>query len=225
MEAAHPEIDESTLPELDDTDHPENAKRMLRAAVHLFARQGYKGTSVREIVQAAQVTNPMLYYYFDDKQGLFDTLMNFLFDVLTGDVADAVGEASDLEQTVELIVIGYFGACRRSPIAVKFVYTVVFGPTEGTPRFDIFAAREQLFRGISRQFERAIESDELPADGFEPDFLAEQLLGLISNHLMRALKKAENAEDFNQKLRSHLTDEVAEDLRSFFFRGARCADG
>ena len=43
----------------------------LSAARELFARKGYSGTSVREIVAAADVTKPVLYYYFRNKEGLY----------------------------------------------------------------------------------------------------------------------------------------------------------
>lgn len=221
MEATKEQIGDTPLPKLEQTDHPENARRMLRAAVQLFARKGYKGTSVREIVQAAQVTNPMLYYYFDDKKGLFETLVEYLFEELTSEIAGAVGDAGNLEESIENIFIGYFEACKRTPIAVKFVYTVLFGPTEGTPRFNIFEVREQLFQGITAQIEEGIEEGAIPGDSFDPDFLGEQLLGLVSNHLMRALAKAEQADDFREELRSHLTPDVARELRIFFFEGAR----
>jgi TetR/AcrR family transcriptional regulator len=46
-------------------------KRLLSAARKIFARKGYSGTSVREIVAAAGVTKPALYYYFRNKEGLY----------------------------------------------------------------------------------------------------------------------------------------------------------
>jgi AcrR family transcriptional regulator len=45
--------------------------RLLVAATRLFARTGYAATSVREIVEAAGVTKPVLYYYFQSKEGLY----------------------------------------------------------------------------------------------------------------------------------------------------------
>lgn len=220
MEAVEQE-DISVLPGLDDTDRPENARRMLRAGLQLFARKGYKGTSVREIVQAAQVTNPMLYYYFDDKEGLFRELIDYMFETLAQDIAVRMAESSSLNEMVEAFIAGYFKACRRSPIAVKFFYTVIFGPTEGTPRFDIFEEREQIIEGIAAQLQRAAdEGAGLPSGGFSAEFLTEQLLGLVSNHLMRGLKEAEQAEDFEAHLRGFLSEEAAEDLSNFFFYGA-----
>ncbi len=52
------------------------ADRLLDVAQDLFARQGYAGTSVSEIVAAAGVTQPMLYYYFANKQALFEALLD-----------------------------------------------------------------------------------------------------------------------------------------------------
>jgi AcrR family transcriptional regulator len=50
-------------------------KRKTRAAIQhaakqLFARQGYQATTVREIAQAARVTERTFYRYFDGKEGL-----------------------------------------------------------------------------------------------------------------------------------------------------------
>jgi AcrR family transcriptional regulator len=47
-----------------------NAEKILRVGVHLMAKKGYHATSTREIVEAAGVTKPMLYYYFGSKEGL-----------------------------------------------------------------------------------------------------------------------------------------------------------
>jgi AcrR family transcriptional regulator len=46
-------------------------KRLLSAGREVFGRKGYGGTSVREIVAAAGVTKPVLYYYFRNKEGLY----------------------------------------------------------------------------------------------------------------------------------------------------------
>lgn len=48
---------------------------ILSQATKLFANQGFAKTSVREIVEAAGVTKPTLYYYFGSKGGLFEVLV------------------------------------------------------------------------------------------------------------------------------------------------------
>ncbi|VTU13252.1 MULTISPECIES: TetR/AcrR family transcriptional regulator [unclassified Variovorax] len=49
-------------------------ERILAAATDLFARQGYANTTMAQIVRALGVTKPFVYYYFRDKQEIFETL-------------------------------------------------------------------------------------------------------------------------------------------------------
>jgi AcrR family transcriptional regulator len=46
------------------------ARQIARTAAKLFASRGYDATSIREIVEAAGVAKPTLYYYFGSKEGL-----------------------------------------------------------------------------------------------------------------------------------------------------------
>ena len=47
-----------------------SAEKILQVAIEMLARKGYHATSTREIVEAAGVTKPMLYYYFGSKAGV-----------------------------------------------------------------------------------------------------------------------------------------------------------
>ena len=49
-------------------------ERILAVASKLFASQGYANTTTAQIVQALGVTKPFVYYYFRDKQEIFETL-------------------------------------------------------------------------------------------------------------------------------------------------------
>ncbi len=52
----------------------EKRERILEAAEALFHRQGYAHTTMEQIVQALGVTKPYVYYYFHNKQEIFETL-------------------------------------------------------------------------------------------------------------------------------------------------------
>ena len=45
-------------------------RRILDAALRVFAKHGYDGTSVPEVAKAARVAIGSLYHYFDDKEAL-----------------------------------------------------------------------------------------------------------------------------------------------------------
>ena len=55
-------------------------QQVLQAALKKFADCGYEGTSVQEIVEAAKVTKPTLYYYFDNKVELYQALVDYAHD-------------------------------------------------------------------------------------------------------------------------------------------------
>ena len=51
-------------------------RQVLDAALHLFAHQGYRATSVREIADRAKVSTGNLYHHFPDKESIFRTLLD-----------------------------------------------------------------------------------------------------------------------------------------------------
>lgn len=58
-------------------------KRLLTAAIRLYARHGYEGVSLDEIVAAAKINKRMVYHYFGDKDGLYAAVLKSVFDRLT----------------------------------------------------------------------------------------------------------------------------------------------
>jgi AcrR family transcriptional regulator len=49
---------------------------ILQAALRLFSRQGYRGTSIREIATEAGLSTGNVYHHFADKEALFTTLLD-----------------------------------------------------------------------------------------------------------------------------------------------------
>lgn len=56
--------------------------RIVRAAVALFARQGYHGTSTRDIARLADVSEVTLYRYFERKEDVFWSALASCFDAV-----------------------------------------------------------------------------------------------------------------------------------------------
>ncbi len=52
----------------------EKRERILKAAERLFAAQGYASTTMEQIVLSLGVSKPFVYYYFHNKQEIFETL-------------------------------------------------------------------------------------------------------------------------------------------------------
>ena len=48
---------------------------LLKAGVELFSKQGFDGTTTFEIAKTAHVTEPVIYYHFENKDGLFTHIL------------------------------------------------------------------------------------------------------------------------------------------------------
>ncbi len=205
---------------------PEIATRIMCAAIDLFGRKGYTATSVREIVQSADVTNPMLYYYFESKEGLFHKTIEYLLRRRSESLREVLeDEEITFAQTLRRIVDFHLDSICDSPEILTFFYAFVFGPRESRPDYEIRESVEEVNQMIAAFFERAVEDGvfepaEHASDSYE---LAESLLGQISFHLMRALKELEDARDDEerQELLVRHTGEAARDrLLRFYLNGA-----
>lgn len=66
------------MPRLPESAMAKNRVRIQSAALHLFTRKGFHGTSVREIANRAGVSMGNLYTYYDTKEEIFVDLVHLL---------------------------------------------------------------------------------------------------------------------------------------------------
>ena len=81
-------------------------EKILFESAKLFARQGYVGTSTREITEAVGISQPGLYRHFSSKEeiilALGDAILNTFVDIISG-VFRGVGDIKDrIEYVVEV---------------------------------------------------------------------------------------------------------------------------
>ena len=69
-------------------------EQLVSIAAELFARKGYEGTSLRDIAEQAGITKAALYYWFPEKEALFQRVVAGRLASLVQRVAEAV-EAAD----------------------------------------------------------------------------------------------------------------------------------
>jgi AcrR family transcriptional regulator len=55
---------------------------ILQAALRLFSKQGYRGTSIREIATEASLSTGNVYHHFPDKEALFTTLLDQYWEAI-----------------------------------------------------------------------------------------------------------------------------------------------
>jgi AcrR family transcriptional regulator len=148
------------LVSLEKAEGSEVARHVARVAAQLFAAKGYDATSVREIVEAAGVTKPTLYYYFGSKEGLAQALLTVPLTGLLATIRAIVSGPGDAIEVLAGAVEAHFAFCRDDPDRARFYYALCFGPHAST------ALVEELFRFADEKDARLLDAVErLAGDG------------------------------------------------------------
>ena len=74
------------------------ADDLRRAAVELFAEQGYATTSVQQIVDAAGVTKGAMYHYFASKDDLLFGIYDSLLTLQKAHLDEIVARGGDVDE-------------------------------------------------------------------------------------------------------------------------------
>jgi AcrR family transcriptional regulator len=61
----------------------QTSKKLIEAAIDLFSRKGFKGTSIRDIAAEMNMTTSNIYHYFDTKEGLLAAIEQQTLEPIT----------------------------------------------------------------------------------------------------------------------------------------------
>ena len=81
--------------------------RLLEVAEKLFTQHGYQAVSIRDISSAAGVTNAALYYYFPNKDALFDEVIEHHADKLALHLQEAGSKADTPRKKLAAMLYEY----------------------------------------------------------------------------------------------------------------------
>ncbi|MDR7496735.1 MAG: TetR/AcrR family transcriptional regulator [Armatimonadota bacterium] len=182
----------------------------MQAAMDVFARRGYHGTTVDDIVAWSSSSKGAFYHYFPSKQGIFLTLLDRL--------------AGLVEAGVEAAIAGEEGGLAKVEAALRVVLDVAVEHRELTRILLIEAAAlgaefEQGRLGIHRRFAALIQRhlDRAVADGAIPSqdtaLAAAAWIGAINETVTQTL-----AQDGDLRA-------VLPGLRAFLLRSVGAAAG
>ncbi len=184
--------------------------RLMLGAIGLFARKGYAATTVREIVEAAGVTKPALYYHFGSKEGIFLTMMREAlaeFDATAASALEVKGSTRErilafLDRTFELIL--------RHLEVMRVIDAIYYGPPQGAPAFDFEVIHLRFMELLTGLVREGIATGEFrPGD---PDDLAWALVGPFE--VARGMSLCHPEMDFGRERLARLMQVVFEGVRA-----------
>jgi len=135
--------------------------RLLDAAMDVFARRGYHGTTVDDIVAASQSSKGAFYHYFPSKQGIFLELLTKLAEAVEGSVEHAIeqeqGALAKVEAALRMVLEVASG--QRDLARILLIEAAALGPAFEQSRLGIHRRFAALIR---RHLDRAVADRAIP---------------------------------------------------------------
>lgn len=166
--------------------------RLLQCAVSLFAERGYAGTSVREICEAAEVTKPTLYYYFQSKRGLAGALIGEAAGTLFDALSQAESADASLADQLKLFARALFKRSREVPHLARFFFESLFMPPGGESVYDLDAMMPEAIGRTKALIASGLGKADAGRDQ-DAEVAAMVFLGSLQGYVMRFVRKQDVA--------------------------------
>lgn len=194
---------------ISDLRSPSQAEtKLLASALSLFSEKGYEGTSIREIIEGAGVTRPVLYYYFENKEDLFRRLVEMKFADFTAEIKEVLNRLDSCKDRLKAVISRAFLLAENNPEAIRLILQVLFSAPLQGPLMDRNLLLHQRFRLLELIMADGLANGEL--SGGDAQSLALVFLGIMDMHVMAKSNRPQ----------TRLTRELAEGLVELFFSGA-----
>lgn len=153
---------------------------ILLAATKMFARQGYDGTSIRDIVEEAGVTKPVLYYYFKSKDDLYIYLINDAYKFFFKEIRAVLNTKKAFTPKLKELVHLYVSCQEEYDETVRIIYNAAFGTSRNHPKVNLQKLEEEHIGIIADFMQEGIQEGvlrKLPVHSLVMHFL-----GIVTAH-------------------------------------------
>jgi TetR/AcrR family transcriptional regulator len=154
-------------------------EKLVQAAIDLFTSRGYAATSVREIVEAAGVTKPALYYHFESKEGIYLAILQHIQKLMEEGIAAYHSEGGSVRHRIERFLLGLFDLFEKHKADARFLNAAFWGPAQGAPSFDFDSMHHRLMGVVTGMVKEGIAGGELRRSA-DPDQAAFVIMGILS---------------------------------------------
>jgi AcrR family transcriptional regulator len=154
-------------------------RRILDAAVRVFAAQGYDASRVGDVAREAGVAYGLVYHYYDSKKAVLEAVFREAWGRLLAAVALAEATSEDAAEQLELVVKIVLRAWRDDPDLVRLLVREV---TRNPHIQDELDEIGQAFASLERMVRRGQDDGTFRA-GLDPQLAAWMLYGALEEVL------------------------------------------
>lgn len=156
-------------------------------ASRLFAERGYSGTSLQDIVSAANLTKPTLYYYFKSKEGLFLSLLEQAYEQRLQHMQAAVAHAHGLEAQLTEMLTAVFHFFHKHKDLSRLSFASAFAAQDEMPSSpELDRKRRQNFDFVHDLIKQGL-TDGVLDDRLNSRELTYGIYGALCFHVMANL--------------------------------------
>ena len=179
----------------------------MRILIH--TRPG-KRPRVRDIIHAAGVTQPTLYYHFRDKTDLFQSLIRMYYVSSQQQLIELIHRVTGCEARLQTLVGQSFEFCIADPRVPRLMFQTYFGPPIAEIDGVLDSLTQQRFLLVTRIMREGLRDGELRKS--DAEFLALSFCCLMDQPINLFSRKPNPSR--------HLTPELATSIVRLFLRGA-----
>ena len=106
----------------------QSRENILRAALELFSKKGYNGTSIDAIAEEVEITKGAIYWHFKDKHALYNAVDNYVSEQWDKMVTQSISKISDPKLQLKSLIENTFEFCHKNPMIFDFMMTFLEGP-------------------------------------------------------------------------------------------------
>lgn len=194
-------------------------ERLLHTANKLFAENGYRGTTVDQIVEAAKVNKRMVYHYFKSKEGLYHAVLIEAYRGLEVIEVDTFSHAEGIDALTEKLVRAYFGFLEAHPEFVRLILWENLNDGRGLAMADSKLSKDPMLRALNRLLADGITTGQIRKD-MDARHLLISLIGLClvysSNRytLSQALRMDLGSKAVREKGIKHVTHLLLDGIKA-----------
>jgi AcrR family transcriptional regulator len=139
------------LREIGQQSRRDRREEILKASLHLFATRGFHGTSMRDIAREADITEGLIYHYFESKRDLFRAIIDeYSFLPLLRTLPDLANQL-DLRALLIVLARGFFDVLKQNTELARLLLQEVQVFPEEKEAFFADAVNESI-QELSRIF-------------------------------------------------------------------------
>jgi len=159
--------------------------RIVASALEMFSERGFAAASLREIAEHARTTKPMIYYYFESKEGLYVSLLRRLLQDYTAGMERSIDDGSDALEQLHSFVDAYLDYFLSHEPHIPFILREIFG-LGGRVVHEAGHELDELIRGRLRQIIECGVTKRRFRD-CDADACSIAILGILSMFILRSV--------------------------------------